>query len=197
MEAILKWVLETQMPATLGCVEAWPPSARDRAQSAALAALEHHAKQFEEAGKPAEPRAVAEAVAVGEFAGRPFPGCNLWHDVLLAAGLAGGLDNAAALFRERFEGDTVGWARRFARGDAEAAEDFLGDLLLARERSGPKIESYSGHAPLVAWLKQVFISEADRRRRKRGLVIASPDGANTDGHTQACSIDKFFEPLKI
>lgn len=149
-------------------------------EHACLSALEHHVGQFSEFGRPVAARQAAELLAEGRFAARPFEGCNLWHDIALAVCLAAREEEAVGLFHQRFDHEIQIWVGRYAGKDAEAAQDFLGDLILPREKSGPRIESYKGHAPLVAWLKQVFRSQADRRRKAMRLPVVSLSGTRDD-----------------
>ncbi len=144
---------------------------RDHMVDAIAGSLAHHCGQFQAHGQVLTPREVSLRLAEGGFAARPFAGCNLWLDIILAAGLAGGLDAAAQLFRTMYDEDVHSWSRRYGRGDATLAEDFLPDLLIPRKRSGPRIETYKGHAPLRAWLKQVLRSVADRRRESSEVVV--------------------------
>ncbi|QDV91092.1 hypothetical protein RAS2_21820 [Phycisphaerae bacterium RAS2] len=170
VQSALAWVLETQVPAGLSkLVE----GVRGRLAEVLGAALAYHLDQFRAQGRPVSPDEAARALSQGRFAARPFDGCNLWHDIMLAVFLSARDAEAVALFRARFKRDLQIWAGKYACGDAEAAEDFLGDLLLPREKSGPRIDSYKGHAPLVAWLKQVFRTQADRRRLAAGPAAQS------------------------
>ncbi len=128
------------------------------------AALRWHCAAFADAGKSGEPAVVARALAIGEFAtGRRFD-VNLWDDLALAL-LLGGRDRLATeAFRERFAGRIAAWETRHCSGSSLLWEEFLADLLLPRERSGPRIAAYAGHGPLDGWLKQVYISICHKRR---------------------------------
>ena len=130
-------------------------------------ALQYHQAVFEEAEKPADPETVLDALARGRFAYGVRESVNLWDDLALATMLAFHDDQAVEVFRERFAQHVAGWQRRYAQREPYSFEDFVADLLLPRERSGPRIESYKGHGPLKSWLKQVFISICRKRRERR------------------------------
>lgn len=128
------------------------------------AALRWHCAAFAAAGKRNEPAIVARALAIGEFAaGRRFD-VNLWDDLALALLLQHRDGLATEAFRERFATRIAAWERRHSAGSALGWEEFLADLLLPRERSGPRVAAYAGHGPLDGWLKQVYISICHKRR---------------------------------
>jgi RNA polymerase sigma factor (sigma-70 family) len=131
------------------------------------AVLEHHVGQFRAAGKLAEAASVIAALEHGEFAYGRRGDVNLWDDVVLVSLVAARHDSAVQAFRRRFEASVAGWATRYAAREEITVEDFIADLLLPREKSGPRIQAYAGRGPLDGWLKQVFISLAHKRRAKR------------------------------
>ncbi len=113
--------------------------------------VENHQELFQSADKPADGLAVFEALTNGEFSrGDPRPNVKLWEDVTFAALLALHDEQAARLFCDRYAQQVSGWESRFSRGTPFSVEDFLADLLLPRERAGPRITGYAGLGPFVA-----------------------------------------------
>lgn len=132
----------------------------------------NHQELFQSADKAADGLAVFEALACGEFSRGPRPNVKLWEDVTLATLLALHDEQAARLFCERYAQQVSGWEFRFSHGTPFSVEEFLADLLLPRKRAGPRITGYAGLGPFDGWLKQVYRSICDKRRKKQ----AGPGG---------------------
>lgn len=147
----------------------------------------NHQKLFQSAQKAADGLSVFEALTNGEFShGDPHPNVKLWEDVTLAALLALHDDQAARLFRDRYAQQVSGWEFGFSHGTPFSVEEFLADLLLPREHAGPRITGYAGLGPFVGWLKQVYRSICDKRRKKQagpgGKPFLSIQSSSEDQH---------------
>ena len=150
-----------------------------RARQRVCSVLRYHSEQYDQAGKPCEPETLIEDLGRGRFAFGTRADCDLWEDLFLALFFGAGMNEAAEAFRRRFADQLARWARRYGGRDTELADDLMADLLLPRAETGPRIETYQAHGPLDSWLRQVVRSQADRRRRERGVVVTTPD---PEGH---------------
>ena len=155
------------------------PDLLGRARDCVRRVLCYHVEQYRLAEKPCDPEALIEHLAQGRFALGTRPDCDLWADLFLALFFGEGMDEAAEAFHRRFADQLTRWARRYGAGDHDLADDLMADLLLPRASAGPRIETYLAHGPLESWLRQVVRSQADRRRRRRGVVVSPPEA---DGH---------------
>lgn len=165
------------------------PAVRLAVRAAFQRILLHHRVEFARARKPAGSEDVVAALARGEFAvGRPRPDVNLWEDVALAALIARHDAAATERFRQRFAARVGGWQNRYSRGVRYECDEFLADLLLPRERAGPRIESYAGHGPFDGWLQQVYMSLC-HKRREQGQAHAAGRGGAGRAASDAASAD--------
>ena len=142
--------------------------------------LDYHQGQFTAADRDGSTDVLITALGEGQFAYGQRPGVNLWEDVALATLVGQGAEDATVVFRERFAERVGQWQRRYCPRDPFTVEDFLADLLLPRQRSGPRIESYRGHGPLESWLKQVFISLCHKRREAQLSQLPANTASGAD-----------------
>lgn len=185
----IQWILTTQvpdkLPHKLPPIADWPEKLQVRLKKAIEGALDHHVEQYRVLSKAHSETEIARQLAMGRFAQRPFPDCNLWHDLSLAVGLGGFVQGAVALFQSRFDPQVSSWASELsyfrsqsADGYREVRDEFLG-VLVARvdkvnkegrtvERPAP-IETYAGKAPLVGWLKVTFQRRAQRSAKRMAI----------------------------
>ena len=143
--------------------------------------LHYHAQQYAHAGSPCPAETLIANLGRGQFAFGSRPDHDLWCDVFLAFLLAERIERGVHLFRHRFTDQIAQWCKRYGQDDAELADDLLADLLLPRAQSGPRIESYRAHGPLDSWLREVVRTQAHRRRRARGVVLAVPESPSRGG----------------
>jgi DNA-directed RNA polymerase specialized sigma24 family protein len=137
--------------------------------------IKYHKKEVEERRICLDDVGFAEELRHGRLGAGHRQGYDLVADIVLASLLEAREDGVVELFERRFLGQLQKWARLYASGDNDIVADFLADLLMPRENSGSRISTYRGYAPLDAWLKRVFLSQADRRRRQVGVVLELDD----------------------
>lgn len=165
--------------------------------------LLEHTKRFREAGRPAEPVMVMESLRRGQFAHGRQHDADLWADLGLAGLLARRDEFAVREYSSRFDSEIRGiWAPRYARGDDTIADDFLPHLIVPGDDGSSKIASYAGRSPLRYWLRTVFRSFADERRREAGKLpkvslSTHPvvDHPNEPAQRPACQVSEEFSNL--
>ncbi|MFA5865990.1 MAG: hypothetical protein WC975_15055 [Phycisphaerae bacterium] len=148
--------------------------------------IEYHQERFVRSGKGLlSDEELLCNLQRGEFGTGRREGYDLVADVVLAALLEAGVNGAPEVFDCRFKSQVQKWAAIYRCRNPEIVESFTTDLLLPRKKSGSRISTYNGFAPMDGWLKQVLFSQIIKDPQPR--ILESPE------LLMSCDIDPMEE----
>ena len=193
----LERVAEESADLLLGGHVSLPPAALTLVGARLKAALDYHREKFGRAwNRTVEDAELLDCLRRGEFAVGRRADYDLVTDIVLAGLLEAGVSEAFEAFTRRFGQQVAAWGRRFAADDPQLPDDLLADLVLPRAQSGPRIASYKGFAPMDGWLRQVVMSQAQRRRDARGLVLDPEPAESAPATADSCDLNDDYARME-